>query len=152
MGTYRGYGPELGLRGHWVGLDGSICLIRSNNAGYGGVGNNDGTAGRVNVYAADGTLKAGAIINGLGHGDCGLGVDAAGIRGLHVGPLPQSVVGLVQARCAYYELLAAAAVERSKRLALQCLMADPLTTSIPKAKACLEEMFQAQAEFLPGYE
>ncbi len=104
MGTYRGYGPELGLRGHWVGLDGSIYLIRSNNAGYGGVGNNDGTAGRVDVYAADGTLKAGAIINGLGHGDCGLGVDAVG--NIYVGmniktaaqPLPAYFAGKVPAK------------------------------------------------------
>ncbi|MFB3891654.1 MAG: hypothetical protein ACE15C_06475 [Phycisphaerae bacterium] len=77
--------------------------------------------------------------------------DAAGIRGLPVGPLPDSVVGIVQARCAYYELLADAAIHRSKHLALQCLMNDNLTTSIPRAKACLEEMFEVQKEFLPGY-
>ncbi len=78
--------------------------------------------------------------------------DAAGIRGLHVGPLPDSVVGLVQARCAFYELLADAALERSRHIALQCLAADPLTFSLPKARACIEEMFQVQAEFLPGYQ
>ena len=77
--------------------------------------------------------------------------DAAGIRGINVGPLPDSVVGLVQARCAYYELLADAAIQRSKHLALQCLMNDNLTTSIPRAKACLEEMFTVQAQWLPGY-
>jgi alpha-galactosidase len=78
--------------------------------------------------------------------------DASGIRGLHVGALPDSVVGLVQARCAYYELLADAALQKSKRIALQCLMVDTLTTSIPRARACIDEMFQVQAEFLPGYE
>jgi len=78
--------------------------------------------------------------------------DANGIRGLHVGPLPESFVGLVAARCAYNELLAQAAVEKSKHVALQCLVADPLTNSIPRARACLEEMFEVQAEFLPGYE
>lgn len=77
--------------------------------------------------------------------------DSAGIRGLSVGPLPDSVVGIVQARCAYYELLADAAIQRSKHLALQCLMNDNLTVSIPRAKACLQEMFEAQAQFLPGY-
>ncbi|KKL92469.1 hypothetical protein LCGC14_1884370 [marine sediment metagenome] len=78
--------------------------------------------------------------------------DVTGIRGLKVGPLPAGVVGLVQARCAFYELLADAGINRSKHLALQCLMADTLTTSIPRAKACIDEMFQVQAEFLPGYE
>jgi alpha-galactosidase len=78
--------------------------------------------------------------------------DVAGVRGLHVGPLPDSVVGLVQARCAYYEMLAEAALQKSRKVALQCMLADTLTTSIPRAKACLEEMFEVQAEFLPGYE
>ncbi len=78
--------------------------------------------------------------------------DAAGIRGLHVGPLPDSVVGLVQARCAFYELLADAALNKSRHVALQCLAADPLTFSLPKARACIEEMFEVQAEFLPGYQ
>ena len=77
--------------------------------------------------------------------------DWAGIRGLHVGPLPDSVVGLVQARCAYYELLAEAAIRKSRRIALHCLLADPLTTSIPHARACVDEMFAVQAEFLPGF-
>ncbi|KPK80366.1 MAG: hypothetical protein AMJ81_12180 [Phycisphaerae bacterium SM23_33] len=78
--------------------------------------------------------------------------DANGVRGLHVGPLPDSVVGLVQARCAYYELLADAALHKSRKVALQCLMADALTNSIPRARACMDEMFQVQAEFLPGYQ
>ncbi len=78
--------------------------------------------------------------------------DANGIRGLKVGPLPEAVVGLVAARCAYYELLADAALQKSRKLALQCLVADPLTNSLPRARACVEEMFAVQAEFLPGYE
>lgn len=78
--------------------------------------------------------------------------DAEGVRGLHVGALPDSVVGLVQARCAYYELLADAAIQKSRKIALQCLVADPLTFSLPQARACIDEMFEVQAEFLPGYE
>ncbi|MDH7570328.1 MAG: hypothetical protein QHJ73_12175, partial [Armatimonadota bacterium] len=77
--------------------------------------------------------------------------DAMGVRGLQVGPLPQSVVGLVQARCAFFELLADAAIHRSRELALQCLLADTNTTSLQAARACVEEMFAAQAEFLPGF-
>ena len=78
--------------------------------------------------------------------------DAAGVRGLPAGALPDSVVGLVQARCAFYELLADAGIHRSKHIALQCLMNDNLTTSLPRAKACLEEMFEVQAQWLPGYQ
>jgi len=78
--------------------------------------------------------------------------DATGIRGLKIGPLPEAIVGLVAARCAYYEMLADAAIAKSKHIALQCLACDPLTFSLPKARACLDEMFDVQAEFLPGYE
>jgi alpha-galactosidase/6-phospho-beta-glucosidase family protein len=78
--------------------------------------------------------------------------DSAGIRGMQVGPLPASVVGLVQARVAFFELLADAALAKSKALALQCLLADTNTTSLLRARACIDEMFDTQAEFLPGYE
>ena len=78
--------------------------------------------------------------------------DAGGVRGMKVGALPDSVVGLMQSRCAYNELLAEAAVRESKHIALQCLVADTLTTSITKARACVDEMFAAQAEFLQGYQ
>jgi len=77
--------------------------------------------------------------------------DAAGIRGMQVGSLPESVVGLVQARCAFFELLADAALQKSKAIALQCLMTDANTVSIPRARACIDEMFEVQAEFLPGF-
>ncbi|KPJ54755.1 MAG: hypothetical protein AMS16_04515 [Planctomycetes bacterium DG_58] len=78
--------------------------------------------------------------------------DASGVRALKTGEIPRSVVGLVQARCAYYELLADAAVQKSKPLALQCLLADTNTTSFVRARACVDEMFEVQAEFLHGYE
>jgi alpha-galactosidase len=77
--------------------------------------------------------------------------DSAGIRGLPVGPLPQSLVGIVAARCGYYELLADAAIHRSRHLALQCLLNDCLTTSLPRAKACVDAMFAAQAQWLEDY-
>jgi len=77
---------------------------------------------------------------------------SAGVRGIKVGPLPASIVGFMQARWACYELLAEAAIKRSKRLALQCLCADPLTSSLSRARECIEEMFEAQAKYLPGYE
>jgi len=76
---------------------------------------------------------------------------AAGVRALQAGPLPDSLVGLVQARVAFAELLAQAAIEKSGHVALQCLLADTNTTSLSRARACVNEMFRTQAEFLPGY-
>lgn len=78
--------------------------------------------------------------------------DASGIRGLEVGPLPASVVGYVSGRSAFFELLADAAIGRSKKIALQCLLNDITTHSIVDARNCVDEMFEAQAQFLPGFE
>ena len=78
--------------------------------------------------------------------------DASGIRALPVGPLPESVVGFVRSRSSFFELLADAAIHKSKRIALQCLLNDTNTTSFVNAKACIDEMFEVQAEHLPGFE
>jgi alpha-galactosidase len=77
--------------------------------------------------------------------------DSAGIKVVQAAPLPDALAGLVQARVAFFEMLADAAIHKSKDIALQCLMADTNTTSISRAKACLKEMFKVQAQFLPGY-
>jgi len=77
--------------------------------------------------------------------------DAAGVRAMTVGALPQSIAGLVNARVAFAELLAEAAIQKSKHIALQCVMADTNTASLANARKCVAEMFKVQAQFLPGY-
>jgi alpha-galactosidase len=77
--------------------------------------------------------------------------DASGVRALPVGPLPESVVGFVRSRLAFFELLADAAIQRSKKIALQALVNDTNTTSIVNARACIEEMFKEQAAYLKGF-
>lgn len=78
-------------------------------------------------------------------------VDATSVRAMHVGPLPTPIVGFMQARWAYCELVADSAIQRSRRVALQALMADVNTTSIPRARKCFDAMFRAQKEYLPGF-
>jgi hypothetical protein len=77
IGTYRAYGPDMGLRGMCIAPSGDLYVLRSNNFNYGGV-NGDGMEGVVDVFGPDGTARKTGIIAGLGRGDCGLGVDAAG--------------------------------------------------------------------------
>jgi len=77
-GKYRGYGPNMGLRGFCLSLDGDIYIIRSNNYQYGGIWDNNGVEGTVDVFGPDGRPKQRGLVDGLGHGDCGLGVDALG--------------------------------------------------------------------------
>ncbi len=70
---YRGYGPDLGLRGHCIGANGNLYVIRSRNGGH-----PDVNGGRVDCFDADGNMQKKNIIDGMGYGDCGLGVDVAG--------------------------------------------------------------------------
>jgi NHL repeat len=97
-GIYRGYGPDLGMRGIEVALNGDFYVFRSNNYAL-----EDKTSAKVDRFASDGK-KIGTVIKGLGHGDCGLGVDAAG--NVYVGvnlkpadkPIPAAFVGQVSAK------------------------------------------------------
>ncbi|HOX07676.1 MAG TPA: hypothetical protein PK280_14850 [Planctomycetota bacterium] len=97
-GVYRGYGPDMGLRGHCVAPNGDIYLIRSCNVGAGAGG---GAGAVVDVFGPDGKPKKTPLVNGLGTGDCGLGVDAAG--NVYVGvnvkpkdkPVPEAFAGKV---------------------------------------------------------
>lgn len=66
VGSYNAYGG-IGLRGHCVAPNGDIYVLVSNRGGA-----------VVNVFGPDGKPKKTALISGLGSGDSGLGVDAAG--------------------------------------------------------------------------
>lgn len=85
VGKYRAYGPDLGLRGFCIAPNGDIYLLRSHNYGL-----EDNAAARLDVFAADGTRKR-TLVDGLGHGDCGLGVDPRGnvYLGLNLKPKDQ---------------------------------------------------------------
>ncbi|MDD4889283.1 MAG: hypothetical protein PHU85_05085 [Phycisphaerae bacterium] len=63
-------GVNLGARGMVVGPNGDIYVMRPSSE--------KGVQSRVDVFGPDGKLKKPAIVDGLGIGDCGIGVDAAG--------------------------------------------------------------------------
>jgi len=100
IGTYRSYGPDMGLRGHCVAPNGDVYVIRSCNVDQ-GIGGNLGCV--VDVFGPDGTQKKTPLITNLGYGDCGLGVDAAGNVYLGVNvkpkdkPFPDPFMGKVSA-------------------------------------------------------
>jgi 6-phospho-beta-glucosidase len=76
-------------------------------------------------------------------------VDATGPHPLHIGELPLAVRGLIQAVKAYESLTVEAAVQGSRRLALQALMSHPLTPSWDTAKALLDRLLEANRAWLP---
>jgi len=98
-GTYCVYGVDLGLRGLCADLHGNVYFVRSHRprASSGGIGS------RVDVFNPEGKKIKAAIVDGLGYGDCGVGVDARG--NIYVGsnikpgdsPFPKAFTGKVPA-------------------------------------------------------
>lgn len=76
-------------------------------------------------------------------------MDKVGAHPIRMGELPLPVRGLVQAVKAYESLTVQAAVEGSRRFAMQALMAHPLTPSWTTARAMLEELLEANKPWLP---
>jgi alpha-galactosidase len=70
--------------------------------------------------------------------------DSAGVRGIYVGEAPVSLVGLLQKRIAWQELVADAGVKGDRGLALQAVLLDELTVRPELAEAMLEELLSAR--------
>jgi 6-phospho-beta-glucosidase len=76
-------------------------------------------------------------------------VDCTGPRPLRMGAIPLPIRGLIQAVKAYESLTVQAAVERSRRVAMQALMAHPLVPSWEVAKPLMEDLLAANRPWLP---
>ena len=76
-------------------------------------------------------------------------VDAAGIEPIAMGPLPRTAVGLVKALGEYQALAADAAWHGTRREAIQALLANPLSPSLPKTEAMYDELAAAHQAYLP---
>lgn len=81
-------------------------------------------------------------------------VDANGVQPVRQSALPAQMAALCVSNMSMFDLAATAAVEKSKEAAIHALMLDPLTASVcspSEIKKMTLEMFDAQAQFLPGY-
>jgi 6-phospho-beta-glucosidase len=75
-------------------------------------------------------------------------IDRMGARPIRMGALPLPIRGLVQMVKAYESLTVQAAVECSRRVAMQALMMHPLTPSWDVAKPMLAELLDANRAWL----
>jgi alpha-galactosidase len=78
-------------------------------------------------------------------------ISGYGVRGVSVGPLPDGIAGILNARAWQQELTVDAALSGDRRLALQALLADPLTPSVEAAEAMLHDALAAHARHLPQF-
>ena len=76
-------------------------------------------------------------------------VDRLGPHPIRMGAIPLPIRGLIQAVKAYESLTVQAAVEGSKRVAMQALMAHPLVPSWEVARPMLDELLTANRPWLP---
>ena len=76
-------------------------------------------------------------------------VDGAGPHPLRLGEIPLPIRGLIQAVKAYESLTVQAAVEGSKQVALQTLLAHPLVPSWEVARPLLDDLLAANRQWIP---
>jgi len=81
-------------------------------------------------------------------------VDKNGIHPCYVGDLPPQCAALNRTNINVQELGVKAAVEKDKTLAFQAILLDPLTSAIltiDETRKMVDEMFEAEKEYLEGF-
>jgi alpha-galactosidase len=81
-------------------------------------------------------------------------VGGNGIHPLRMDPLPEPIAATMRRHIDFYELIVEAGLTGSRKLALDALLVDPLTSAaltLPETEELLDEMMEAQAEFLPQF-
>jgi alpha-galactosidase len=118
--------------------------------------------GNVMNYASapgkSGRGEAGKLITNLmgdGAVEVSCLVDRNGIQPTRYGALPPQMAAICESNMRMFDLGATACIEKSKDAAIHALLLDPLCQAVltPKQiKAMTLEMFDAEAQWLPGYE
>jgi alpha-galactosidase len=110
---------------------------------HGNVMNNvDGAGQLITNLPADGCVEVSCMI------------DRNGINPTRYGKLPAQMAAVCDTNMRMFDLAATAAIEKSKEAAIHALLLDPLTSAMcspAEIKAMTLELFEAEAEFLPGF-
>ena len=78
----------------------------------------------------------------------------SGLHPTRFGALPKQCAAICASNLSFIDLAAEAAIHRSKELAAQALMLDPLTAavcSLDEIREMTKRIFRAEKEFLPGF-
>ena len=77
-------------------------------------------------------------------------IDRKGIEGIRLDAMPQGFAGLLANQVAVHDLTAQAIIERSKDLAMQALLVDPVVDQAAAVEPMVDAMIERQPEYL-GY-
>lgn len=78
-------------------------------------------------------------------------VDAAGLRPFALGDLPNSILPTLAHKVSSLDLIIEAAMEGSRRKAVQALVNDPYCTDFGAAERCVNELIDAELAYLPNF-
>ncbi len=78
-------------------------------------------------------------------------IDASGVHGVPVGPLPEPIAAMCRAQIAVIDRVVEAGVHGDRTAALQALLLDPVVTSISQAEAILDELLEVHMDLLPQF-
>lgn len=78
-------------------------------------------------------------------------IDASGVHGLSVGPLPAPIAALCCTQASVIDRVVEAGVHGDRTAALQALLLDPVVQSVSQAQAVLDELLEVHHEFLPQF-
>ena len=78
-------------------------------------------------------------------------ITSAGAQPLTVGAVPPGVLSTLQPHVTNQEMIARAALEGDRSLALQALVNDPLVPNLQIARKLLDELLEAHAAYLPQF-
>ncbi len=102
-------------------------------------------------------MNSGGLIENLPSDGCvevACLVDQNGVQPTKFGKLPKQMAALCDSNMRMFDLAAEAAIHRSKEMARYALMLDPLTAAVcspAEITDMLDRLFEAEAEFLPGF-
>jgi alpha-galactosidase len=81
-------------------------------------------------------------------------IDQNGINPTRYGKLPAQMAAVCSSNMSVFDLGATACIEKSKEAAIYALQLDPLSAAVcspNEIKKMTLELFEAEAEFLPGF-
>jgi len=90
-------------------------------------------------------LPRGAVVETLAE------ITSAGAQPLTVGPIPPGVLSTLQPHVVNQEMIAQASLTGDRTLALQAMVNDPLVPNLQTARALLDDLLEAHAEYLPQF-
>ena len=80
--------------------------------------------------------------------ECPAIINKDGLKGVYLGEYPKSIAALLQAQISVQDLVVEAIFKKSKDIALQALLADPVVETYWQAKSILDELLRMEADYI----